>query len=102
MAVRGILREEGDLERVGFHVEARGEVLGDELDVVPAEPGGVDLGAEDGREATLVEPRVDAGGLPVDDGVARCRFARCAAQARGQRAGDGLYPCPGAQSVRLV
>src|SRR5207244_6489884 len=76
LAIRGVLREEGDPELVRLRVEARREVLDDELDVVPAEPGGVDLGAEDGLEAALVEPRIDAGALPVDDVVARRRFAR--------------------------
>jgi hypothetical protein len=80
LAVGRVLGEEGDLELVRLQVEPGRQVLGDELDVVPAEPGAVDLGTEDVREAALVEPRVDAGGLPVDDVVARRRLARRAAE----------------------
>jgi hypothetical protein len=39
----GVLREERDLQLARLQVEARRQVLDDEVDVVPAEPGGVDL-----------------------------------------------------------
>src|SRR2546430_15254336 len=83
-----------DLELVRLRVEARRQVLDDELDVVPAEPGGVDLGAEDGLEAALVEPRIDAGALPIDDVVARRRFRRGPAEPRPGPARDDHGPPP--------
>src|SRR5712692_9884482 len=47
LAVGGVLGQEGDLELVGLQIEPGGQVLGDELDVVPAEAAGVDLGSVD-------------------------------------------------------
>src|SRR5262249_18378896 len=69
LAVGGVLGEERNLELVGLQVEAGSEVLDDELDVVPAEAGGVDLRAVHRLEPALVEARIHARGLPVDDVV---------------------------------
>src|SRR5207245_7002403 len=102
LTVGRVFGEEGDLDLVRLQVESRREVFGDELDVVPAEAGGVDLGTVDVLETALVEARIDAGGLPVDDVVARRHLARRAAQARGERPGDDLDAFPGDQPVRFA
>src|SRR5204862_750288 len=91
LAVGRVLREERDLELVRTEVEAVREVLGDELDVVPAEAGAVDLRTEDVLQAALAEARVHAGALPVDDVLARGRFAGGAAERGRVRAGDDLH-----------
>src|SRR5262249_43238959 len=52
-------------------------------------------------EAALVEPRVDAGRLPVDDVVARRHLARRAAEPRGEGTGDDLDALARDQPVRL-
>ena len=82
------------LQLVRLLAEAVRQVLGDELDVVPAEPGAVDLGAEHVLEPAPGEARIDAGGLPVDDVLARRRLAGRAAERGGERAGDDLHALP--------
>src|SRR6185369_11091651 len=98
LAVRRVLREVGDAELVGLLAETVREMLGDELDVVPAEPGAVDLSAEHVLEPALVEARIDAGRLPVDDVLARGRFARRAAERGGERAADDLHAFAGGEA----
>src|SRR2546425_393351 len=75
LAVRGVLRKVRHAQLARLLAEAVGQVLGDELDVVPAEPGAVDLGAEHVLEPAPGEPRIDTGGLPVDDVLPRRRLA---------------------------
>src|SRR5215468_6329598 len=65
-------------------------MLGDELDVVPAEPGAVDLRAEHVLEIAPREPRIDTGGFPVDRVLSRGRLARRAAERGGERSRDDL------------
>src|SRR6185436_19039003 len=102
LAVRRILGDERDLQLIRLQVEARGQVLDDEVDVVPAEAGGVDLRAVDVLEPALVEARVHARGLPVDDVVTGGRLAGGAAQPGGERAGDDLDVLPGDDPVGLA
>ena len=90
LAVRGVLREERDAQLARLLAEPVRQVLGDELDVVPAEPGAVDLGAEHVLQVAPREPWVDARRLPVDDVLARGGFARGAAEGGGERAADDL------------
>src|SRR4029079_3740122 len=85
-----------------LHVEAGRQVLGDELDVVPAEPGAVDLGAADVLERALAVARVHAGGLPVDHVLTGGRLAGRPAQGRGVGAGDDLHPFTVEAAVRLA
>jgi len=99
LTVRRVLGQEGDLDLIGLQIESRRQVLGDELDVVPAEPGRIDLGAIHVLEAAFVEAGIDAGGLPVDDIVARRHLARRAAEPRGERAGDDLDAFSGDQPI---
>src|SRR5437867_693486 len=80
LAVGRVLREVRDLQLVGLLAEAVGQVLGDELDVVPAEAGAVDLGAEHVLQISARESRIDAGRLPVDDVLPRRRLAGGAAE----------------------
>src|SRR5712691_5060128 len=91
LAVRGILREVRHAQLARLLAQAGGQMLGDELDVVPAEPGAVDLGPEDVLEPALGQPRIDAGGLPVDDVLACRRLARRPAERGGEGAADDLY-----------
>src|SRR2546425_13038995 len=99
LAVRRVLGEERDLELVRFQPEAGRQMLGDELDVVPAEAGAVDLRAEHGLEPAPGEARIHAGALPVDDVVPRRRLAGRAAERRGVGAGEDLHTLAGDEPV---
>src|SRR5207244_9922585 len=91
LSVRRILREVGDLELAGLLAESVRQVLGDELDVVPAESGAVDLGAEHVLQIAPGHARIDAGRLPVDDVLPSRRLAGSADERGGGGPGDDLH-----------
>src|SRR5439155_4629860 len=97
LTVRRIFGEERDAQLARLLAEPVGQVLGDELDVVPAEPGAVDLGAEHVLQTAPREPWVDARRLPVDDVLARGGFTRGAAGGGGERAADDLHAFAGGE-----
>src|SRR4051812_10289298 len=69
--------------------------------VVPAEAHAIDLGAEHVLQPAPREAWIDARRLPVDDVLPCGRFARGAAQDRGERAGDDLHSLARGETGRL-